>query len=377
MRDTSFILLGAGKGERIGKPKIFLRIEGKPLYLYLIEKLENIKFIGETILACPPKFKSEIKNEIKNRKFKFNVKIIEGGKTRCESMEKAVKKAKFEYVFIHDLARPFFSTSLILNMKKKLKKAEIVVPYFSPYDTCVYEGEKIQREKVKLIHTPQATKKSLILKALKKTKRRNYSDESTLLKDVLNINPLYIEDSFLNFKITYNKDLFDINYFLNHFSFRIGFGFDIHRIVKGKKSLFVGGIAIKRGIYAVGHSDGDAVIHSLCDALLGITGRGDIGDFFPDTENRWKGKRSVIFLKKIFKIFKGDGFEISNIDITILLDTPKLGEKKRKIKEKIAKVLRIKPEVISIKAKTTEGLFKDFIFAYTILTAKSSCKIQT
>ncbi|MEN3045955.1 MAG: 2-C-methyl-D-erythritol 2,4-cyclodiphosphate synthase [Candidatus Hydrothermales bacterium] len=374
MKDTSFIILGAGKGERIGKPKIFLKIEDKPIYKYLIEKLEGIEFIGEVILACPAEYKSKVKKEIKNQKPKLKVKVIEGGKTRCESMEKAVKKAKFEYVFIHDLARPFFSKSLVVDMRKKLKKANIVVPYFSPYDTCIYENKRIDRDNVKLIHTPQATKKSLILKALEKTEKRDYPDESTLLKEVLNINPFYVKDSLFNFKITYDRDLSDLDYFLGHFNFKTSFGFDIHRLARGNKSLFVGGVAIKKGIYAVGHSDGDAVIHSLCDALLGITVRGDIGDFFPDTDMRWRGKRSTFFLKKIFQIFKSDGYEISNIDITILLDSPKLGEKKKKIREKLAKILKIKPEVISIKAKTSEGLYRDFIFAYTVVTAKSLCK---
>ncbi|MEO0279695.1 MAG: 2-C-methyl-D-erythritol 2,4-cyclodiphosphate synthase [candidate division WOR-3 bacterium] len=372
MRDTSFILLGAGKGKRFGKPKISLKLNNKPLYLFLINKLSNLKFIGEIILVCPKQFVKDIKKEIEKENYKLKIKVVEGGKTRCLSMEKGVKNASYNYVFIHDLARPFFSLKLLSKMREKLSEKEIIVPFYNPSDTVFYENEKIEREKIKLIHTPQATKKDLILKALQKTKRRDFPDESTLLKEVLNISPFFIKDSFFNFKITFDEDLINMQEFLNLFSFKIGFGFDSHKLVKGKGSLYIGGLSVKRGIFALGHSDGDALIHSLCDALLGVLGKGDIGDFFPDKDERWKGKSSKIFLKKIMNLFKNEGYDIINVDITILLDEPKLGEKKKKIRENLAKIMKIEPGRINIKAKTTEGLFKNFIFSYTVLTAKST-----
>lgn len=371
MRDTSFILLGAGEGKRFGKPKITLKINNKPIYLFLINKLSNLKFIGEIILVCPKKFLKDIKKELEKEKYKIKVKVIEGGKTRCLSMENGVKNASYNYVFIHDLARPFFSLKLLKKMREKLPEKEIIVPFYTPSDTVFYEDKKIFREKVKLIHTPQATRKNLILKALKKTKKRGFPDEGTLLKEVLNINPFFIKDSFFNFKITFEEDIINMREFSNLFSFKTGLGFDSHRLVKGKGSLYIGGLNIKRGIFALGHSDGDAVIHSLCDALLGAMGEGDIGEFFPDKDEKWKGVRSELFLKNVMNFFKSKGYEIINVDITIFLDEPKLGEKKKRIKENLARIMKIEPERINIKAKTTEGLFRDFIFSYAVLTATS------
>jgi len=368
LKDSSFIILGAGKGERFGIEKIKLKIFNIPIFIYILKKLEKIKFIGEVIIVCPEKLISYVRNEVKKFSFKFRISIIKGGKTRCESMERGVKKAKYENVFIHDLARPFFRIELVQEMREKLSKHPLVVPFFSPYDTVNYGEKVLKREEIKLIHTPQAAKRSLILKALSKTERRDFPDESSLLKKVLNINPFYLKDDFFNFKITFREDMEVLNNFLDIFRIKTGAGFDIHKLSKGKGCLYIGGVNIKRGVRAIGHSDGDALIHSLCDALLGVMGKGDIGDYFPDTDKRWKGVKSEIFLKKIMEIFYKEGFEIINVDITIFLDKPKLGKKKERIKKNLAEMMKIDKERINIKAKTTEGLFENAIFSYVLVT---------
>ncbi len=370
MKDSSFIILGAGKGERFGFEKIRLKIFDTPIFIYILKKLEKLNFIGEVIIVCPDILKDYVINEVKNFSFKFKIQIVEGGKTRCESMERGAKRARYENLFIHDLVRPFFRTKLIKEIRKKLSRHPLVVPFFSPYDTVISEGKILKREEVKLIHTPQGIKKNLILKALSKTKRRDFPDESSLLKETLNINPFYLKDDFLNFKITFKEDMESLNNFFDLFKIKTGAGFDIHKLSRGRGSLYIGGLNIKRGLKAIGHSDGDALIHSLCDALLGVMGKGDIGDYFPDTDERWKNAKSEIFLKKIIEIFYREGFEIINVDITLFLDKPKLGEKKEKIKEKLAKIMKINKEKINIKAKTTEGLFENAIFSYAIVTAK-------
>ncbi len=370
MKDSSFIILGAGKGERFGFEKIKLKISGIPIFIYILKKIEKVKFIGEVIIVCPEKLMSYVKNEIRKTSLKFKVSVVKGGKTRCESMERGVRRAKYENVFIHDMARPFFRTELIQKIRKKLSRHSLVVPFFSPYDTVIHKGRILKREEVILIHTPQATKRSLILKALSKTDRRDFPDESSLLKEILNISPFYLKDDFFNFKITFREDMEILNDFLNISEIKTGAGFDIHRLSKGRGSLYVGGINVKRGIRAIGHSDGDALIHSLCDALLGVMGKGDIGNYFPDTDKKWKGVKSEVFLKKIIEIFYKEGFDVINVDITIFLDKPKLGKKKERIRENLARIMKIDKERINIKAKTTEGLFENTIFSYTLVTVR-------
>lgn len=136
---------------------------------------------------------------------------------------------------------------------------------------------------------------------------------------------------------------------------RIGFGTDFHRLLKGRK-LFLGGIEIPSEFGAVAHSDGDVVLHSLTDAILGSIGKGDIGDHFRDTEERWKDERSEVFLKKALSLLEEEGKYIENVDITLILEKPKLYDYKEKIKENIAKLLTIEKERVSFKCKTNEGL---------------------
>ncbi len=137
--------------------------------------------------------------------------------------------------------------------------------------------------------------------------------------------------------------------------YRIGIGFDIHRLEKGRK-LIIGGVHIpsEKGFKA--HSDGDIFFHALTDALLGAVGFGDIGQLFPDSDKEWKGADSSIFLKKALKIIEEKGYEIINIDGYIILEKPKILPFREKIIENTAKILQIDKCRIFIKGKTYEKL---------------------
>ena len=137
--------------------------------------------------------------------------------------------------------------------------------------------------------------------------------------------------------------------------FRIGIGFDLHRFEIGKK-LIIGGIEIpfEKGFKA--HSDGDIFFHSLADALLGAIGYGDIGELFPDTDDKWKDIESSVFLKKAYSIVKEKGYEIVNIDSVVIMEKPKLKPYRKKIIENTAKILEINSNIIFLKGKTNEKL---------------------
>ncbi len=135
----------------------------------------------------------------------------------------------------------------------------------------------------------------------------------------------------------------------------VGFGYDCHRLAKGEQ-LILGGIEIDSESGTVAHSDGDVVLHALCDALLGAGGLGDIGEHFPDTEPKYKGADSSFFINEVLRLLNDKGFSLINIDVTIILEKPKLGEYKQQIRENTARLCGLADERVNIKAKTSEKL---------------------
>ena len=137
--------------------------------------------------------------------------------------------------------------------------------------------------------------------------------------------------------------------------FRIGNGFDVHKLVEGRE-LVLGGVKIPSNIGCLAHSDGDVLVHALCDALLGAVALGDIGLHFPDNDNTFKGIDSTLLLKKCVEMVDNKGYEICNVDSTIALQRPKLRPHIDSMRERLAAVMNIPMEDVSIKATTTEGL---------------------
>ena len=136
---------------------------------------------------------------------------------------------------------------------------------------------------------------------------------------------------------------------------RIGFGYDVHRLSKGRK-LILGGVEIKHTKGLLGHSDADVLLHSICDSLLGAAGLNDIGYYFPNTDEKWKDVSSLLLLGECNKMLKNKKYKIMNIDSTILLEEPKISPYMDTMKNNICKVLKIKAEQISIKSTTSEGM---------------------
>ena len=142
---------------------------------------------------------------------------------------------------------------------------------------------------------------------------------------------------------------------MNNEKYRIGHGYDVHRLEEGKKFI-IGWIEINHSKGAVGHSDADIVIHVICDALLGATNMGDIGTHFPDTDKKYEGIDSKILLQNVVNLIAENKYDIINIDVTILLQRPKLRDYIDTMKKTLSSVMNIDNSLISIKATTTEGL---------------------
>jgi 2-C-methyl-D-erythritol 2,4-cyclodiphosphate synthase len=138
-------------------------------------------------------------------------------------------------------------------------------------------------------------------------------------------------------------------------SIRCGIGYDLHRLAAGRK-LIIGGLEIPFDKGPVGHSDGDVLAHALCDALLGAAGAGDIGTLFPDTDPKWKGAASLVFLEHAKKLLDERHLAIEHVDAVVILERPKLGPHFPKMRELLARALGVPAEKISLKAKTNEGV---------------------
>ena len=138
-------------------------------------------------------------------------------------------------------------------------------------------------------------------------------------------------------------------------NFRVGFGFDVHKLQDGL-DFWLGGIKVPHTKGGLGHSDADVLIHSICDALLGAANLGDIGKHFPDTDSQYKGIDSKILLKEVMVLIRAKGYEIGNIDSTICLQTPKIGKHIPEMRKVLADCMGVDSDLVSIKATTTETL---------------------
>jgi 2-C-methyl-D-erythritol 2,4-cyclodiphosphate synthase len=138
-------------------------------------------------------------------------------------------------------------------------------------------------------------------------------------------------------------------------SYRCGIGYDLHRLVEGRK-LIIGGIEVPFEKGPAGHSDGDVVAHALCDALLGAAGLGDIGKHFPDNDPQWKNANSLLFLEHARKLLHEKKFAIEHVDVVVILEKPKLGPHFPKMSEALANALEVAADKVHLKAKTNEGV---------------------
>ncbi len=352
------ILLAAGESKRFNSkiPKPFIEVGKKTLLEHSLVKFAKIKKIKNTIIVIN---KKHIKF-LKKIKIKNLFKII-GGKTRQESTVKALqfikkKKIKCSNVLIHDAARPNFSIRLI-NKIINASNGNAVIPKLPIHDALKEHINKNNflnhpRENFFSTQTPQSFKYKKILNLHSENKSLYKDDDLSLLNSLEKVR--FIDGEMNNFKITKKNDLLMLKKYMD-IKTRNGIGFDVHRLVPNRK-LYLGGIRIKSKLGTLGHSDGDPVLHSITDAILGACSMGDIGQMFSDKNKKFKNIRSTILLKKVINRIKSKGYYINNIDLNIITQTPKIKKYKSKMIDKISNICEISKNQINIKGKTTEKL---------------------
>jgi 2-C-methyl-D-erythritol 4-phosphate cytidylyltransferase/2-C-methyl-D-erythritol 2,4-cyclodiphosphate synthase len=349
LSNVTLIILCAGNSSRFSlkAKKQWLRVDNDPVWLYVSKKLTSYHSFANVIVTS---HKDEI-NYMKN--FSDDITFIEGGDTRQNSIKNALKEVETDYVMITDVARVDIPIEVIKNLIQLKNEADCIVPILTVSDTVVYEDETINRDHVKLIQTPQLSKTKILKQALKTN--RDFTDDSSAIKSIGGTIK-YIEGSQRSKKLTFCHDLTILEKLQSPSkNFFTGTGFDIHPF-EDNKDMFLGGIKIDVPYGFKAHSDGDVLIHSVIDALLGACGAGDIGEFFPDTDDKYKGVDSKTLLEHIVKFIYAVGYEIVNIDLTIIAQQPKINPYKNEIKSKIAKLLNLEKRFVNIKATTAEKL---------------------
>lgn len=352
------ILLAAGESKRLKStlPKPYITVNNKKILEHAINSFKDFRAIKKTVIVYNKKHKKYL-----NKLNQKNTLKIVGGKTRQESTFKALKKIKkmnCKKVLIHDASRPFPSKKIINEIIKKLKTNHAVVPIIKVNDATKRVKKKIifkniKRNSLRFSQTPQGYTLKKIYEKHKKNINLPVDDDSALFTEdrekVVTIN-----GSKTNLKITDKEDLNIFKSLIKGKSYS-GIGFDIHRLVKGRK-LYLGGIKIPFVLGLKGHSDADPVLHALIDSLLGACRLGDIGKLFSDKNKKYKNIRSTILVKRVVELIKSKYFSINNIDINIIVQKPKIIKYANKMREVISKICKINPNQINIKGKTTEKL---------------------
>jgi 2-C-methyl-D-erythritol 4-phosphate cytidylyltransferase/2-C-methyl-D-erythritol 2,4-cyclodiphosphate synthase len=354
----SFILLAGGESSRFKSnlPKPYHKIGGKTLIEISINKIKQFKQFKKLIIVYNKRHLKYLKKI--NLK---NITTICGGKTRQQSTFNALsylqKQKSIKKVLIHDAARPNFSKNLIKKIFIESQKNQVVIPILKLQDALKERKEKnkfknLKRDSFFFTQTPQCFGLRQISNLHIKNKDKYKDDDLSLVKNIDKIK--FIKGEKKNFKIT-NKEDFEMLKDTYKSNLKIGIGFDVHRLVKGRK-LFLGGVKIPSALGTLGHSDGDPVLHAIIDAILGACKMGDIGEKFSDKNKKNKNISSTNLINEVIRQIKNENYEINNLDVNIITEVPKLKKFKNKIIKNISKLCEIPLENINIKAKTTEKL---------------------
>ena len=351
-KNVTAIITAAGKGSRMGAslPKQFLKIGNKTILEKAIIPFEKADCIDQILVVSGEEF-IEICEDLCKGMTKVK-KVVEGGRERQDSVHNALKLVEDGYVLIHDGARPYITEKVILNVLDDVSEVGAAVAAVPVKDTIRREtikgGETLKRSELYSVQTPQGFEVSLIKEAFAKAYEEGfYGTDDAGLVDRMGRKVAVSEGDYANIKITTKEDM--------PVEVRVGTGFDVHRLVEGRKCIICGvDIPFERGL--LGHSDADVALHALMDAMLGAAALGDIGKHFPDTDPKYKGISSIKLLEYVNGFIADEGYTLGNCDVTIMAQKPKMLPHINQMRENIAKALNVPVGAVNVKATTTEKL---------------------
>lgn len=348
----SVVLVAAGKGTRFGQDKVWIPVGGRPLWWYPLSRFLAHPAVEEVVFVVHPGRLEEAQGLLGTQP---SVRVVAGGAERQDSVRYGVEQAHHRVLLVHDAARAWVSLRVVEALLSH--PGDVVVPVLPVPDTLrrlagETLGEEVDRSGVVRVQTPQKIRKDLYVQALGKAQGRVFRDESTLISETLGLPVHSVPGDERMFKVTYPEDL-DRLRALWVSGVRVGSGFDRHRLVPGD-GFSLGGIWIPAPYGVEAHSDGDVILHALVDALLGAAGLGDIGEHFPDTDPRWKGADSTVFLQETLSMLHRRGLWVVQVDCTVFLEVVKLKPHKEAIRQHLSRLLNLPPDRVNVKAKTGE-----------------------
>ena len=358
------IIAAAGVGRRLGAdvPKQLLDIEGTSLLERSLAAFTSHPRIDEVIVAVPADVAAAPPRWLQG------VRVVEGGDRRQDSVARAFDAVRHDsaVVLVHDAARPFVSPDVIsrtIDAALSRGAAIAAVPAIDTVKRVIEDGsggrvivETIPRESVYLAQTPQAFRREVLAAAVSLGRTGvNATDEAALAERAGHAVHVVPGDP-ANVKITTATDLETARRRARLEAVgSVGTGYDLHRLVDGRP-LVLGGVHVASERGAFGHSDADVVCHSVTDAVLGAACLGDIGRHFPDSDARWKGASSIELLRQSSALVRAAGFSVSNVDVVVILERPKILPFIDAIRAGVAGALGVPTECVSVKGKTNEGL---------------------
>ncbi|MEO6091538.1 MAG: bifunctional 2-C-methyl-D-erythritol 4-phosphate cytidylyltransferase/2-C-methyl-D-erythritol 2,4-cyclodiphosphate synthase [Novosphingobium sp.] len=354
------IVVAAGQGLRAGQPlpKQFAMWRGKPVVRHSVERLAAAG-LGPVIVAIPEgsqQLAAEILKGI------ANVQLVVGGATRQQSVLRALEalaKDEPDRVLIHDAARPDVPATVIPRLIAALDEHEAAIPVLPVSDSMLEARDGMMaaaadRDALRRVQTPQAFRFASILAAHRAWAGAVDAGDDAQVARAHGIAVALVEGDEALRKLTYARDFAQgANGTLP--AVRVGTGYDVHRLADGEE-LWLCGIKIEHVQGLAGHSDADVAIHALVDALLGALGAGDIGDHFPPSDPQWRGASSDRFLRHAACLVAEGGYAVSNVDVTIICEAPRIGPHRQAMRARLAELLGIDIAQVSVKATTTEKL---------------------
>ena len=370
------IIAAGGTGQRFGgdRPKQLLAVRGRSILERSVAAFLDHPAITELIVALPKELADDPPAYLLGTA--KPLRVVVGGRRRQDSVTNAFRAASpgAHVIIIHDAARPFVSADLIGRTIAAASESGAAVAAVRSRDTVKRAGfpaashalveETLPRESIYFAQTPQAFRPDVLADALAFT--GDATDEAGLAERAGH--PVRIVDGDpSNIKITTPDDVMLAEAIARSGDegrsaertaggmVKIGIGYDLHRLVDGRP-LILGGVTIpfERGLH--GHSDADAICHAVTDAILGAAAAGDIGRHFPDTDPQWRGASSLTLLERATELIREVGFAVSNVDVVVIAERPKLGPYVEAMRAKVAAALRVLPAQVSIKGKTNEGV---------------------
>ena len=371
MHKNAVVIVAAGRGERLGA-------EAGPKQYRLMSGMSVLQHTVNCFLAHPEIHAIQVVIHKDDRKLyddalKPHVKLrkpVFGGETRqasCKAGIDALEEAEFDKVMIHDAARPFVSSELIDSVLAGTAHGTCALPAIAVADTLkrantsAYVTETLDRKSLHLAQTPQgfllAEIKAAHASAVMETERE-FTDDAAVA-EWADMQVMLVKGDRDNFKITTKQD-FDAAIermkMRSHTpDIRTGNGYDVHTLGPGD-SIILCGVEIPHHQKLQGHSDADVGLHALTDALLGTIGAGDIGSHFPPTDERWKDAASDQFLAHAMKLVTDHGGKVTNLDVTLVCETPKIGPHRDAMRQKLAEICGLSLERVSVKATTNEKI---------------------